>query len=312
MDKVMTDFLKLVIPAQYIERLRQNPLLEFKEILNVRTGVLSNKSIAEYKGLKFIIFENSKYQYAEIQGSLHKYINRGLHNANDFSLLDLLLVIIEINRKFQIPIETFKLSNIEFGVNIEPPIKSNTILNYLLYHLGGVFKDVLVRGGNYKQATHSNYFVKMYNKEIQYRGKFELPKTENMRIELKYIKMNDLKKTGLNCLVDLFNPTVLSALQSLLINAWSNTILFDKSINWNALNPHYRNTKRYQWSNPNYWLELNKQRRKEQKISYNNIVENHSDKIHFQMEELIKSKWDILVNNSLPINRIINEHFVTN
>ena len=230
----MVDFVKITIPPEYIEGIWYNQILEFISEHSESTGEeTSNKSIAEHQGLKFIIYKNSKY--AEIQGSLHKYFNKGKHNANDFSLANLLEVLEDINTKFQIPIETFKLSNIEFGVNIEPPIKTNLILNNLLYHHGNKFKDIYIKGGNYKQVEHTRYYLKMYNKYVQYKDKYVLPDIENMRIEMKYVRMKDLNKDGLYCLQDLCKPTVLGAIYDLLIKSWANTLLFDKTINRKAL-----------------------------------------------------------------------------
>ena len=67
----MVDFVKLVIPSQDIPRIEQNPLLEFKSDFNKATAEIGTKSIAIYKGLKFILWKN----YAEVQGSLHPWVN---------------------------------------------------------------------------------------------------------------------------------------------------------------------------------------------------------------------------------------------
>jgi hypothetical protein len=306
----MIDFVKLVVPGRYTKRLKENQLLNFEGTYSKRTGELSNKLTAEYRNLKFIVYENSNY--AEIQGSLHKYYNDGQHNANDFSLLHLQIVIHDLNTKFQLTIESFKISNIEFGVNIEPPIKVKHVLTYLLYHKGVRFRDVFIKDGNYKQAAHQRTYLKIYDKGTQYRGKYNLPTGENLRIELKYVKMLDLRKQGLCCLADLFDPLVLMALETLLTTAWSNTFLFDITINRRALKAYYRRTKYLEWKDVHYWLELSKQNRNAQKKMYESVIENYSEKIQIQIGCLISKKWNELIRNQLPINRQVKIHSVTN
>jgi hypothetical protein len=49
-------------------------------------------------------------------------------------------------------------------------------------------------------------------------------------------------------------------------------------------------------------LDLNRQRRSEQRKSYKLVVEKHSDFLHKQLHDLISDKFDSLLNNSLHSN----------
>lgn len=297
------DFVKIRIPITYWNSLISHELLDPVRMVNTKTGVLDNKIEIKYNDLKFIFYDdapNRKSRYIELQGSLHKYYNQGNHNANDFGLIELLWVILDIQKKLGLPIDILSLSNMEIGVNIEPPLKTNIVLNDLLLHKCSKFKDCYVKGGNYKQVAHTQYYLKCYNKGKQYFGKYDLPKNQNMRIELKFVKMQVLNNIGLHTLSDVFQLAQHGRLETLLTLAWSNVILFDRSIDAGALSDYQKEVKYHQWNNPEYWLSLTKQRRREQRRQYDKLVQNHSLNIHSEIGELIQKKWGLLINNSLP------------
>jgi hypothetical protein len=305
----MVDFIKAVIPPESIGQLERNRSLVFRQSVDTRTGeILENRKIAEYKNLKVTIYSR---EYAELTGSLHKFYNGGFHNANDFSLVDLLICIKQIEVLFGIDLAHSKLSNIELGVNLLLSYKVSKILNCLMLHQTQCFKDVSIFNGNYKQAMHTQYSVKAYDKGKQYAKQFPQLPSNILRIEVKFNKMKKLNDLGIYTMADLFNYTNLASILSLLETAWNGVLMYDKSIRINELKTYERTVKLNAWQNKNYWMELSKQRRSEQKKKYYSIVENHSDEIHLNIKESIKNKWVQLIDSSLPIYRIINEHCVT-
>jgi len=304
----MVDFTKNVLRPSDIRGALNSPFLDFKREVSETTGELKNFKIAKYKACKIKVFDSG---YAEFTGSIHKYKNGGIHNADDFTFANVVDTINVIKSELGIDLWECKLSNIEIGVNITPPTKPSKILNGLLIHSGQAFKDVFLRDGNYKQAGHSQYFVKTYNKGIQYRKAIGLDNREILRFELKFYKMATLNKVGLFRLKDVFNPSVLEACQSILRAAWSKCLLFDNSINRDALKGTRKEVKYYQWQSSDYWMELPKQRRYEQLKCYRKMVDKYSDNIHEKVKLLIVQKWIELTENPLPNYRIINMHFVT-
>ena len=167
----MYDFIKAVIPPWYMRRLLEHPFLDFKGQYSDKTGAVSPKRIAEYKGLKIIMYDSG---YIEIQGSIHKFKNGGLHNYDDFTLADVIAVINEIEQFLKISFAECRLKNLEFGVNITPPIRTKDILNNLMCYRHNKFKDVSIRSGNFKEAEFQQYSIKVYDKYAQYRKKFNL------------------------------------------------------------------------------------------------------------------------------------------
>lgn len=298
----MIDYVKLnIIPQDlyWVKQLQENPLLDFKTVVSLKTGEKAITEEAEYKGLKFIIYESGTIL---LKGSLHKYWNNDNHNYNDFTYNNLVEVINDLKSKFNLNLKCCLLRNVEVGVNIIPPISSKRVLDDLLIHLTKKFKDMYVPNGNCKQVNHDRYKLKAYDKKMQYEKKYKIL-NEILRVELHYNKMFDLKEIGVITLEDLLNKTKLRYLRNNLLKAWDETLLFDRTIIKKELNKKQRIVKLNQWQNPNYWIDLKKQRRNEQKRSYNLIVKNHSQQIHKQLYQLVCNKFNFLLNNSLPSNQ---------
>ena len=300
----MVDFVKLAIPKDKRQCLEGNSLLNFILQVSEKTGEVSNKKIAGYKGLKFIIWNSG---YIELQGSLHKYYNQGEHNYNDFTLLHLQEALKDLSLRFNIEFGRLTVKNIEFGVNLQPQWASSLILNNCLLVGATRIKDVSlsVTRYNYKQATKQRLWLKLYDKKKQYQAKHNLT-NEILHYELKYKKMIDLKEVGFYCLDDLTKPSILKPVNSLLIKYWDSVLLFDKTIKKKELRKHTRDVKLNQWSNPNYWLELTPKKREKQRLLYSTIVDKHSDKIHLHIRSLINEKWNTLTKKE----GIINRHFI--
>ncbi len=298
----MIDFVKLHIvntDQLWLDELESNQLLEFKTTVSTSSGELSPKKEASYKGMKFIIHDSG---YILLQGSLHKYKNNGQHNYNDFTCLELLSAIEDLEKKFQLSPSNCLLRNLEVGVNIEPPTATNKVLNGLLTHYNQKFKDIDLgyKKGNYKQLKHERYYIKAYNKKLQYEDDYYIP-NELMRFELKYVKMKDLKASQITTLADLKQESKLLRLKSLLLKSWSNILLYDKTIDKKQLPKYVRETKIHQWQNSRYWTNLTKQRKTEQKKAYNLIVNSYSKNIHEKVLRLISNKFDQLLHKPFPL-----------
>ncbi len=63
-------------------------LLDWSNSVKTKTGEMGNYSIAKKDGMKFKKIEPTKKNplgILTVEGSIHKYWNQGIHNANDFS-----------------------------------------------------------------------------------------------------------------------------------------------------------------------------------------------------------------------------------
>lgn len=223
--------------------LLNNPLLDFTEIKLSKSGmgdIIEQRS--EYKGLKFIIKESG---YIELQGSLHKYFNDGLHNYNDFTFDDLQDVLNDLENKFGIVLNQSVVRNIEFGVNLMDYITTVIILNALKLHKNKPFQTQY--GNNYKQVKRRGYFVKAYNK-----GKQNKLKRQIFRFEIKSIRSEYHNKFGVYTLHDLTNKELFNKLGLELFNEWLNILYYDNTIDITKLTKKQKeNLKDYR--NIEYW-----------------------------------------------------------
>lgn len=285
----MIDFVKILVRHANTVGLLNNVLLEFIGSHSKKTGEILDMSIAKYRGLKIIIYNSG---VTLIQGSLHKYMNEGKHNYNDFTLSDLHSVLKDISKKFEIELADCVLQNIEIGVNISLKYSPDEILNNLLFHKCQKFKDVSLKSGNYKQAIHKQYYLKVYDKGTHYSLEDYL-----MRVEVKFIKMQKINKLGSFTLQDLLSIGSFKPLESLLISEWDNVLLFDTTLKIGALNGYKSNLKVEQWRNANFWSSLTKEEKCRQRAKYRKNVQEHSENRHKVVSSLIVEKWKYLISN---------------
>lgn len=302
----MIDFVKLYIPIKYKDSLLKNELLDFRTPTNIHTGecgASKNKKIrslcetAEYKGMKFKINECSIF----ISGSLHKYMNNGEHNYNDFRYTDFIEVLQDIENKFCINPYDMCINQIEIGINIQPPYKTKDILKHCFMHRKKEFKNNAVpQHGNYKQAEHTQYIIKIYDKAKQYRNKGIYTGTnEILRFEIKYRKTEKLQTDcGLiKTIYDVIN-TDFSIFTNLLVKEWTQVLFYDYTIN--------SDSKRIlNYKNPLYWQELKTKYHKHKTI-LQELIKNHSENIPQQIANCIQKKGEFLNNRGVIFDRKCN------
>lgn len=282
----MIDFVKVITkqPKSFL----RNKHLDFNGTFKENGGEISNKYEAEFNSMKFIYFE--KTELLEIKGSLHKYFNNGLHNYNDFNYNNLIFVLNDISTRFNINLKECILQNIEFGLNIKPPLETNELLKNLLIHKTEIFKEISILKGNFKQAVHSQFIIKTYNKAMQYKV------NENIfRYEIKVIKMQKLNNINLKSLLDLKDKSILNAFFNVLLNEWNNIILFEKPLQINDLKPILRNKKIYQWNSLNFWNELTKQARNKQRNDFNKYINKHTENNYKKIKNILELKFIELI-----------------
>lgn len=305
----MIDFIKVIIKELNPTILEANPLLEFFDNINLLTGEIkttnrNGQTITPYKnafhnGLEFRIYDNG---LITITGSLHKYWNNGSHNYNDFDLNAFLDVLNDLKSKFNIVLEQCILKCLEIGVNIVPPTQTNQFLDYCFLHKTKPFEyQKNSDEGKYKQVQHSQYIIKIYNKALHYNSKGFDIKTEIMRFEIKYTKMQKLNERGIYNLQDLANYG-LHNFKVEVLTEFNNILFYDYTIQSNS-----RSILNYK--NCLYWIELlnnstndlfNYHRKQLKKITSTS-----SQKIQYQTSEIMRNKIDFLNSNTTQIDTLI-------
>jgi hypothetical protein len=254
---------------------------EFLKFMPVYKNTYINHHFAEYNNMIFKIY-NSGSIY--ISGSLHKLYNRGKHNSNDFDLNAFKDVLKDFNDKFDILPKNLRILGLEFGVNIEPIIKTDTILNNILQHKRIDFENnIKSRYGNYLQAKHSNFILKIYNKAKQYQLEKEV-----LRIEVKQCNWSEYRKKGLNTLQDFIDFDKKLFIETL-INKWNEVIFY------NPLNKSDNKWNKY--NNVNFWRELKEKSNTTYSKHFHRlrIINNYSEiNIQDNISELILTKVNSL------------------
>lgn len=305
----MVDYIKILIKDLNSSFLEANPLLEFFDNINLSTGEIKT---VNHKGQKITPYKNAFYNSLEfkiydtgtitLSGSLHKYYNAGAHNFNDFNFEAFLNVLTDLKDKFNITPEQCILKCLELGLNITPPKPTNEILEYCFLHKTKPFEYQKNSGeGKYKQCVHSQYIVKIYNKALHYKKDFPEIKTEIIRFEIKYTRMERLNKLGVFNLNDI-SKLGFKYFENELLTEWQNVLFYDTTIN-------AKSKRLLNYQNPIYWSELTQKPTKTNYYKHKRILIdftlNYSQKIQHQLTEIMSKKIDCLNNRGASFDTLI-------
>lgn len=230
----MIDFIKIKITDEVlISKIWNNKLLEYDSKAEKRFNDEIKELIRKkYKNIYFTKYHNR----LELSGSLHKFYNNELHNANDFTFEKVKETINQIKEFFSLELEKCFIINLEYGINIISPIPINNLVADLIYHDKRQFhrpKEYLY----YKVAGIDAYKqIKAYNKFIQYP---DYCNENTFRFEVKSKQSKFINKYDILTLNDLFNSQIHKILGYSLVQEWNRVLLFDKQKN---VNEKYFNT----------------------------------------------------------------------
>ncbi|MRM93607.1 hypothetical protein D1Z98_01040 [Riemerella anatipestifer] len=291
----MLDGAGLEIPITTAEEWKNNPCLEFTTKVNLRTGVMGCTQTAKYNGLLFIIKtdDGGKAKRAFVRGSLHKYFNKGEHNANDFTFSDLISVIDDLKSRFGIDPETADLRNIEFGVNINTPESVQELLNSFVACGDKMLIPIMNKSKLIGwEVKRQQYRIKVYEK-----GKpFNIDNI--MRVEYAVKKMEYLKKHNIKTLADCIDINKLQPLGGLLVSFWDNLIFCEeKYINWQQMS-NKKKAMLNEYRIPIKWQTYTKEERKTKKLQFKNIMQGVSTSTNLQtLKATTESFWALLCNS---------------
>ncbi|MFY0603250.1 MAG: hypothetical protein JXQ93_04830 [Flavobacteriaceae bacterium] len=305
----MIDYIKILLKDIDIERLLHLSELEFKfEVFH--TGECSKKKTAEYHFCKIVIYESGIVLFT---GSIHKLWNslnnvkapnfnkkndyKGF-NGNLFSIKDIIQMKNHLQRLFNCGAEQMIFQNIEFGINTTPLFDPQVFIEGLLFHHGKLFEYRF--NGYFSQVKHERYFIKIYNKSNHY-GMIN----NTLRIELKVVKTEDIKYTGIKTFADI-NEINLAKAKNLLLKRFNEVIYYDYSISKKTLTKRQKQTLN-KYSNPRYWIgELKPKNRDYNKTQLKKYIVRYSDNLHKQLLLDMDAKFGIINQLSSSIKFGIN------
>lgn len=295
----MIDFVKLNKRLSVTEVRSLKESIDFYSTFNTATGEEVSLSpngkrmlshlLAWDRNMKIKLYSSG---WCEISGSLHKYFNDGKHNFNQFNKRDLISTIHTLGKELDLDLLQFKISGIEFGVNILPPISSQEIIDYSLMYKGRPFESKYHNDeGNYKQVELCQYKVKLYDKRLHYEAQGYEVGNETLRFELKYNVMRSINCLGIYHLSDLKER--IDCLKEPLINAWDNVLLFDPTINKNV-----NEEKKLKYNNIKFWNDISNKNKRSYRYhlkKLKKITDNYSCGIQAQTRDIMMVRLDALV-----------------
>lgn len=291
----MIDFLKIVIfDRDLIDKVWNNPLLEY---FSEKTKRISKDEVIQTntKSYKNMMFE--KHQNCLIiSGSIHKFFNDGIHNANDFSFVNSIGIILFLTENLNLDLSKCIVQNLEFGLNILPKTAINNILNWSKYHERNEFiKDPELQYSKRSQTYNSsgianNYkVIKAYNKGQQKFNGRTYADPNTFRFEVRSKQAKYFNQFGIYTLADLINPEIYLVLANELIKEFEKVLILEKQL-------HGIEKKLDKFLDSDFWencLPGHRNMFAKQKKIYFELLNHYPETIHSELKQLIKSKLDL-------------------
>jgi hypothetical protein len=303
----MIDFIKFRI-NEAPTNILNNPLLNFSVPVDIKTGEIKSirygyiKQTCEFQNMLFEYIQNieSKTQYIDISGSLHKFYQG--NNYTDFTLVELQKSILDISEILGTNPQNTRIRSIEFGVNITPKQLTNQVLDSIICFMGKPYKWDNFKGKGYlKRFSLSQFEIKIYNK-----GLHCLLNDNLMRFELNVNKMDYLLTKDVQTLsiADLLKTSIHQQLRDLLESALNNLYFIDYRIDLKQISNSREKLIIIEGSNPGFWNKYREShsakgyQKKVKRFKELNLIYSPSN-LQTEIKELILAKWDQL--NSTPI-----------
>lgn len=283
-EYIMIDGIKFSIDP---EAVRYSDVLDFKSF--------GNRHRAKYNGLIIDLYEHSCY----VRGSIHKYSNNGLHNANDFTLLKFIETLHDLCLTLNIKPERTLFHSIEFGVNLEIPNDINHFINSVVFCRNGEINKSSLG----IEIPFTEYRIKLYKKV--HKGVDLLRYEVSIR---KSRRVKNISKTYVsfsNTLADLTNYQLWKAFANELLTVYDDILIVDvESIDMTKL----KETELMLFingSNSEYWLKkwTNRTQRSYYLNQFKQLLKKHStNSIKNEVRTLICDKINTLIDiKAIPI-----------
>lgn len=298
----MIDFLKFYITDNStIQHLENHYLLEWvksEDKLNLfDIEVIKTKTVKHFKGIVFCFFSNR----VDIIFKPHYYFNDGLHNANDFKVIDCIQTILELKTLFKIDLDLLKIVNIEFGLNIVSPIDIKNLIAFLLYHERNEFKTDLGLAYSKKSfkananGTMNTYkIIKAYAKGLQFPEHCNI---NTFRFEIKSKQSKYFNQFGIYTANDLLKYDCYVKISNEIINEFDKVLLLDCETDFSCLKASEQ-TKITKYLNTLTWFNISqdpyKNRFNKERAKYLSIVSKVENNLKNRIENLIFKKLELL------------------
>lgn len=313
----MIDFLKISCEnTEFIYLIYDNRLLKKYSVSQTNNTNFFRKPdefnqanyIKEYRGIYFCFYArkiNSDYVFTKLEILIkpHYFFNNNLHNANNFTATNCMLTLLAIKKLFKLPVNEFKIINIEYGINFLSPIDCKELIEYTYYHGRNIFfnisnlKYAKISTSTTEKGTFNKYKqVKFYNKGIQF-PQYTNPDTG--RFEIRSKRTAYIKKLNIYTYNDLLNPKTYDTLAKELIKEFKQVLIIDINNNKENLN-NKEKLKLEKYTNPINWnisLQKSKNTFNNEKKKYFELLNKTGSNIHTNLSSIIEIKLNKLLKN---------------
>ncbi len=254
-------------------------------------------------------FENIEVRITDksafVKNSIHAYFNlkNGLATGNytDFFYGDILTAFEQLQGDLNEDILDYKVTNLEFGLNIRTSLSPKQMLenNFLMFNFDEFNQhDTFKSKGSYKQYNRNEYYVKMYDKGLQYKLDYHL-----LRVEIKIIDSKLLKKRfGIYTVQDIYEKSRLELLFKFLLDRFDEINIID---NFTIQEICGEEKKFFELGkSPHYWREIKNSKSSTYyyglRQKYNNLLRNYNlDTIKLELRDLLVKKFQSLIGSGL-------------
>ena len=299
-ESSMIDYLKIEINSISVaENLIKNKLLDFESTVNNNTGeVKRQKSV--FQGLTIFIYPKGKIL---IEGSLHKFRNKGVHNFDDFTFLEVCRIINKICKMFGFEASKATLHGLEFGVNIRVNQNPTNVLRMIICYGKDVIQKMNISAkAEGLQSVQTNYVVKIYNKSLQYKPE---KLDDILRVEQKILRMRQLRHLEIYTLRDLTDYCKIERLGGILFTMFNELVIYEP-LDVSALSK--TELKLYEKAeNPRFWEQLSRRMRTHHRQRFEQMIDRHSkQRVKENIINLINSKWTELLKDKFLKENLCN------
>ncbi|RKE77868.1 hypothetical protein [Chryseobacterium sp. AG363] len=250
-------------------------------------------------------FENIEVRITEksafVKNSIHTYFNLkndfGTGNYTDFPYGDILTAFQQLQGDLNEDISDCKVTNLEFGLNIRTSLSPKQMLenNFLMFNFDEFNQyDTFKNKGSYKQYNRNEYYVKMYDKGLQYKLEYHL-----LRLEIKITDSKLLKKRfGIYTVQDIYEKSRLELLFKFLMDRFDEINIIDSYITQEISGEEKMFFEL--GKSPHYWREIKNSKSRsyyyDLRAKYINLIEKYQlDTIKKELHDLLVTKFQCLI-----------------
>lgn len=243
----------------------------------------------DYAKIDGINFRRDRFGSFTMDGSLHRYHNKGKGNADDYRFTDLKETMKRLYNELEINPEITRISRVEFGVNIILPINAEIVTDSV----------ILFRNDSGESKTIGRFF-----EFADYEFKIYRKDANILRVEVKVKNLRHLKqkKVYVRTLDDLLNENVLNGLKKILIQTFEDCMIINVPENVVSKLNDADGRKYAEYTNPLYWNKIRRNKKKnfsrEKKRCDEFIKSIGATDLKNKLTKQIHEKCDYLLNYS--------------